>query len=410
MKNKFASVLLSVAIAFGLWLYVITAVSPGSKETYYNIPVVLEGESILADKGLMVTARSSETVNLELSGNRTDLSKVDSKNITVKVDISKISEPGTQIGLSYTYAFPGNVPSNAFVVESKNPDRLYFNVERREMREVPVEVRWIGSAAEGFMTDRENRVLDYPAVNISGPQSVVEQITKAVIEVDLTDRRESVGESFQYTLCNENDEPVNAQLITTNVEQIRLDVAIRRVKDLSLSYVLVEGGGARKNNVEVSLNLETIRVSGSEAALDVLGDTLIIGTINLAEITKNTTMTFPITLPEGVKNLTGVTEVEAEIKLNGLASKEFTVQNIVIANVPEGMQVDLITEKLNVIVRGPAAQIAKLTADEIAITVDFAAAEIGTSTFRAAVSFPDEYEGVGALRVDSVSAAVTAES
>lgn len=406
MKNKFASMLLSVVIAFGLWLYVITAVSPGSKETYYNIPVVLEGESILADKGLMVTARSSETVNLELSGNRTDLSKVDSKNITVKVDISKINEPGTQIGLSYTYTFPGNVASNAFVVESKNPDKLFFNVERRESKEVPVEVRWIGSAAEGFMTDRENRVLDNPMVSISGPQSVVEQITKAIIEVDLADRRESISESFLYTLCNENDEPVNAELITTHVEQIRLDVAIRRVKDLMLGYGLVEGGGAKQNNVEISLNLETIRVSGSEAALDVLGDTLIIGTINLTEITKNTTMTFPITLPEGVKNLTGVTEVEAEIKLNGLASKEFTVQNINIANVPEGMQVDLITEKLNVVVRGPAAQIAKLMPENITITVDFTNAEIGTSTYRAAVTFPEEFEGVGALRVDSVSAAV----
>lgn len=408
MKNKFLSVLLSVGIAFGLWLYVITAVSPGSKETYYNIPVVLEGESVLADKGLMITSRSYDTVNLELSGNRTDLSKVDSKNITVKVDLSKINEPGVQIGLNYTYSFPGNVPSNAFVVESKTPDRLYYSIERRENKEVPVEVRWIGSAAEGFMSDRENRVLDQPVVNISGPQSVVEQIAKAVVDVDLTGQRESISESFLYTLCSEADEPVNAELITTNVQQIRLDVAIRRVKDLTLSYALVEGGGARENNVDVSLNLETIRVSGSESALDVLGDKLNIGTINLMEITKNTTLTFPIVLPEGVKNLTGVTEVEADIKLTGLASKEFTVQNIVTSNIPEGMQVDLITEKLNVIVRGPAAQIAKLTAEDIVITVDFTAAEIGTSTFRGTVSFPEEFGDVGALRIDSVSAAVTA--
>lgn len=407
MKNKLLSALLSVAVAFGLWLYVITAVSPGSKETYYNIPVVLEGEGVLAEKGLMVTARSYDSVNLELSGNRTDLSKVDAKNITVKVDLSKINEPGTQIGLNYTYSFPGNVPSNAFVVESKTPDRLYYNVERRENKDVPVEVRWIGSAAEGFMSDRENKVLDYPVVNISGPESVVEQIEKAIVEVDLTGQRESISESFLYTLCNEADEPVNAELITTNVEQIRLDVAIRRVKDLTLSYTLVEGGGARENNVEITLSLETIRVSGSEAALDVLGDKLNIGTINLMEITKNTTMTLPVTLPEGVKNLTGVTDVDVEIKLTGLASKEFTVQNIVTANIPEGMKVDLITEKLNVAVRGPAAQIAKLTAEDIVITVDFTNAEVGTSTFRGTVSFPEEFEDVGALRVDSVSAAVT---
>ena len=34
MKRKIGSVVLSVACAFALWLYVITAVSPGSTDTY----------------------------------------------------------------------------------------------------------------------------------------------------------------------------------------------------------------------------------------------------------------------------------------------------------------------------------------------------------------------------------------
>ena len=43
MRNKFLSGLLSVAIAFGMWLYVITYVSPGSEDTYYNIPASAGG-------------------------------------------------------------------------------------------------------------------------------------------------------------------------------------------------------------------------------------------------------------------------------------------------------------------------------------------------------------------------------
>lgn len=407
MKNKLGGILLSLTIAFGMWLYVITAVSPGSKESFYGIRVVMEGESLLAEKGLMVTSRSANGVSLTLSGNRSDLQKINSENTSVKVDLSKISEPGNQIGLTYTPSFPGNVASNAFVVEGKTPERIYVNVERRIMKEVPVEVKWIGSAADGFMSDRENRVLDYPFVNVDGPQSVVDQIAKAVIEVDLTGQRESISQSYLYTLCNDKDEPVDAGLITTNVEEIRLDVKIQRVKDLAIAYTLIEGGGAKAINTEITLSAETIRVSGSEAALDLLGDKLIIGTINLTEITKNTTMQFPIVLPEGVRNLTGVTEVEAEIKLNGLATKEFTVTNINTANIPDGLHVDLITEKLTVVVRGPAAQIAKLTAEDIYVSVDFTGAEVGTSTFRTSVNFTEEFEGVGALRIDSVSAAVT---
>ena len=44
MKNKILAALLSVAVAFGLWLYVITVVNPESEKTYYEIPVVLQNK------------------------------------------------------------------------------------------------------------------------------------------------------------------------------------------------------------------------------------------------------------------------------------------------------------------------------------------------------------------------------
>ena len=39
MKNKFAAALFSLIVAFGIWLYVITTVSPGSEDTFSGIPV-----------------------------------------------------------------------------------------------------------------------------------------------------------------------------------------------------------------------------------------------------------------------------------------------------------------------------------------------------------------------------------
>ena len=407
MKRKIGSMLLSLACAFALWLYVITAVSPGSTDTYYNIPIVWEGESVLNERGLMVTAVSSNTVNLRLSGNRSDLSKVNSSNITIKADLSKIYEPGTQIPLSYTSpTFPGDVASNAFVIESKEPDSIYVTVVKRISKTVPVEVVWVGSTAEGFMIDRENKALDYPEVTVTGPESVVNTIAKATITVDLDGRRESISESYNYTLCDDQGNPVDAKLITTDVEQIRLDVTIRRVKDLRLTYTLNAGGGADADNTTVKLSAETIRVSGSEAALENLGDTLSIGTINLADITRSTTLTFGISLPEGVTNLTGVTEVTAEISFHGLATKDLTVEQIQSTNIPEGLKVELITEKLTVTLRGPSDLIAKVTPEDVTAIVDFTGAEVGTSTFKTSLSFGEGFESLGTLKTESVSAKI----
>ncbi len=406
MKNKFGAAILSVVIALTLWLYVITTVSPGSKQTYYNIPVVMVNESLLNERGLMLTYRSSTTATLELSGNRTDLAKVDSKNITLKLDLSTIYEPGSQIPMNYTVSFPGNVPNNAIVTESKTPGRIYLNVERRVSKTIPVEIKWVGSVPDGFIADRENRLLEYPTIQISGPQSVTDQIEKAVIEVDLNDQRESISWDCAYTLCDAEGEPVDAGLITTSVNQIHLEVKIQRVKDVMLTYHLEEGGGATAEDAVIALSMDKIRVSGSEAALELMGDQLVIGTINLAEITENCTKTFVIPLEEGITNLTGVNEVTADIKLTGLRSRDFVVRRIEVVNVPEGLTVELITQELNLTVRGPAAQVTRLTEEDIILTVDFTGAELGTATFPVKAVFTEGFQDVGLLRAESVSASV----
>lgn len=407
MKNKIGYIALSLLVAFGLWLYVITYVSPGSEDTYDNIPVIFSGDTVLLERGLMITAVSSETVSLRLSGNRTDLAQVNRGNITVRADLSKIYEPGNQLQLSTTVSFPGNLPNNAFVIESKDPGYLYINVERRVTKEVPVEIQWVGSAPEGYMSDRENSILDYTAISVTGPESVTDQIEKAVIQADLTDQRESISQSFRYTLCDGEGTPVDAELITTNVEEVHLDVRIQKVKDISLVYNIVEGGGATRDNVSVTMSADTIRVCGSEVAIDAMEDQLVVGTINLAELTKSGNLTFQVVLPEGITNLSAVTEVTATVMLSGLSTREYVLENIRSVNIPEGMAVELITEKLTVTVRGPVELMNRLTAENLIATVDFTGAEAGTTTFRATITFTEGITGVGVLRSDPVSAAVT---
>ena len=394
MRNKITSFLLAFVIAFGLWVYVITTVSPGSQETFYNIPVAKDGETVLAERGLMITSVSTNTVNLTLSGTRKDLAKVNSGNITLKVDLSKIYGPGTH-SLRYTPSYPGDVASNAFVEESRYPENITFVVEERRTSIIPVEVLWTGSTPEGFLTDKENKQLDHSQVTVTGPASVVDQISKAVIQVDLNERRESISESYRYTLCNMAGEPVDAELITTNLEEIRLDVKIRRFKDIAITYELVEGGGAKKHNVIASLSEDTIRVSGSDAVLEALGDEIVVGVIDLGNI-RDTVLTYPINLPADVTNLSGVTSVEIGIKFIGVSTATIPVRGFNIINVPEGMEVDMNTKYLDIVVRGPASAMKDLEAADIIVTVDFAGKEPGSmESYPVAITFSSDFKDVG---------------
>lgn len=402
MKNKLVSVALSLLIAFGLWMYVITEVSPNSEWTYYDIPVKMEGETLLKERKLIITGISSTNVDLTLSGNRSDLIELNSSNITLKADMTKIYDPGTH-KIGYDITLPGNVASNAFTRVNQYPDSITVTVERLETKKVPVNIIYQGKAPEGYVVRRADVVMDMEEITVSGPASVVEQISQAVINIDLTDKNESISQNFRYTLCNPEGAGVDSELITVDAEEVHVDLTIHRKKQVDLTVTIVPGGGATEDNVDIELSTESIQISGSDIALEQVGDTINLGTINLADYENNTELTFTIPTFEGVANDSGETEVTVMLKFKGLMTKEITIEDFETIGVPAGYKAEIITEKLVVKVRGPYEMVSKLAARDVIATVDFTGEEAGDATIRVIITFSDKYEGLGVLGKPSVT-------
>lgn len=406
-ERRITSAILSLVIAFGLWWYVVNNVSVEDDITFNNIPVVREGENVLTEKNLMITDISTETVSMNLIGSREDLNKVDSSNLSVKINLSNIEEPGERIPLTYVPSYPATVANTAFEISHKNPSVIFISVDYRRTLEIPVIVKWTGTRSENYLYDTENYVLDYTTVTITGPASVADQISYAQVLIDLSDRSESFSESFRYTLCNTNGEPVDAQSITTSVEEVQLSVQIQQIKEVDLVADVIYGGGATAKNTTVTLSPEVIRVSGGEAVLAELGDTYTVCSINLADIEKSSNeLKYTINLPEGVTNQTGVSEVVVTVRFNGLKTKDFVVDKIEMTNVPEGMVAEIINANLTVRVRGPEEEINRLTEKDISAVVDLSAAETGTATYKAVIQISEAFPNVGAMKNSSVSATV----
>lgn len=405
-KNKIYSIALSIFVAFGLWLYVVTNVSQEDDVTFYNIPVVMEGESVLTEQNLMITDRSTQVISVNLSGKRSDLNKINNGNLTAKVNLSKIEEPGENIPLVYTLVYPENVSANDFTEDSRNPAYIYVDVDTRRTKEVQVQLKWTGTRSEDYIYDTENAVLDYPAITVIGPAAVADLIHHAEIEINLTEQVKSISDSFRYTLCDEEGNAVDAEQITTNVEEVHVDVPIQRIKEVKLAVDVIYGGGANESNTKVTIEPQSLRLSGGEAVLAEFGDTYTIATINMADLEKSTELVYTLTLPEGVTNQTGVTEAKVIVKFTGLVTREFTLDTFQSINIPAGMEAEIINASLTIKVRGPAEEINNLTGEDITAVVDFTNAEVGTATYKATIVFGEEFPNVGALKTNSVSATV----
>ena len=403
MKNKLVSIALSLLIAFGLWMYVITEVSPNSEQPYLDIPVKMEGETLLRERNLIITDISSTNVDLTLSGNRTDLNELNSSNITLKADMTKIYDPGVH-KIGYDIILPGHVASNAFTRVSQYPDFITVTVERLiRNKEIPVNIVYQGKAAEGYVVRRADAVLDNTHILVTGPESVVDQITQAVITVDLEGQTESISQNYRFTLCNKDGEGVNSELITVNIEEVHMDLTIHRKKQVDLTVTVVPGGGATEEDVELTLSIDSIQLSGSDIALQQVGDTINLGTINLADYETSTEIIFTIPIYEGVTNDSGETEVKVKLAFRGLMTREIVITEFLITGVPEGYEGKVITEKLTIKVRGRSELVSKLTAQDISARVDFTGEEPGDATVRVNITFSGKYKALGVLGKPTVT-------
>lgn len=411
MKKKILYALLATVISFSLWMYVVTVVNPEFEDTFYNIPVVLENEEILRENGLMVMTDTIPKVTLKLSGNRADMIKLNSSNITLKVDLSKIHSPGEQ-SIGYSISYPGDLLNNAFVIVAQTPKQIELNIAEWKSKEVNVQVSFAGAVPEQYIAFKENATLDNPRVTVTGPAAVIDKIATAQIDVDLANRTESIlDESYTFTLRDAEGNEVDASRVKSNVTEVRYSLKIQRWKDIELRLDVIPGGGLTAEDCQIIIDPVTIRVSGSEQVLDKL-DYLILNKtepVDLSLLKEDFTQQYEIVMPEEVTNLSEKSTADVTVQLPAMELRQFTVTDIQPVNVPVGMKVELTTLEKTVEVRGYASVLDAMTESDLFILVDFSGAQVGMGEYKATVYLTEDLEGgVGIVGSYTVMATVSA--
>ena len=407
MKNKFVTAILAAVIAFGLWVYVITVERPESEYTFYNVPVVFDGESILQERGLMVTSKTDLTVTLKLSGNRSDLNDLKSSDIAAVVDLSQVSEAGER-SMSYNVSVPGK----SVEVVSRNPEAISLTVMEWASKPIPLELTYSGRVPDGYYVDKQNATMDYEAVTVTGPKEIINRIELAKITVDLNDRSETIVENLRYSLCDGDGNPIeDVSTVTTDLGEVRVMVSILPIKDVKLTYTVVDGGGLTETDVSITMDYDSLTVVGSPAVLAGLEE-ISLGTIDLGTLTESTQLLIPIKLPDGVINQSGITEVKVDVILPELETRDYTVTNFRSINLPQGLTVQIHNKVLTVKLRGRGPVLDRIKPEDITVVVDFAGVEPGVASFATVIEIQGlgTGEDVGAVEKYTVSASVTEET
>jgi len=88
LRNKKFQLIISVLIAIALWLYVVGEVDPTITATINDIKVEKVGEDELEELGLKSKLTGPKTVNIVITGSRSEINEAKKSEIRAVVDVS----------------------------------------------------------------------------------------------------------------------------------------------------------------------------------------------------------------------------------------------------------------------------------------------------------------------------------
>ena len=202
VKGNWTVKLFALLIAIFLWSYVMSEVNPVRTTSYKDVNVTLTNISSLDRQGLVVMSPKSPTINVTVSGNKTDMDRFTPANITAEIDLEGHSEGEIKIPVNVKLQ---NTSSN-IKLENFEPKEILFKIDKIISKEVNVNVQTLGELPEGYILEEVNKNIQN--IVIKGPRTWVNEVSEARAIVDLTDRTSSSKSSLPIQLLNDEEEEV----------------------------------------------------------------------------------------------------------------------------------------------------------------------------------------------------------
>ncbi len=366
--------LLSVLFALFLWSYVITSSPTITREkTLSGIDVTVTGQSVLTSRDLAALRLDEQkAAQVRVRVSQSSFSQVTSDNVRVELDLSQVRSAGKQqVRLR-------GVTTYGSVIQV-SPAYMDVEIEQRDERDVPVNVALTGNVDltnYWYSPGRRN-----PAqVKVSGPTSLVQQVSSAQVEADVTGRFETYSADQQYRLIDAQGNEVNGAL-TRSTTSVTVPITIYPQKLVDVTNEIQEltngnpAPGYEVTHVEVSPKQVTV------AAEQTLLDGLTVLTIEPVDIT-GASQTFPAVAKviqlKGVQNLSSE-EVQVTVTIEEMKqTTRFKDIEIDFINQSEGRRVTPSIQSVDAVrITGPASVVGQLKREDVQATVDLMGLELG---------------------------------
>lgn len=384
-RPKTLRIILSLVIAFFVWMAAMLA-APEITKHIKDVPITVD---IPTSAMLEVVEGEDTKVSLVLDGKQFEIGNYGPENVRVIADASAITEPGT-------YEVPLIVSDNgtrSYSVTSISPATVSLTFEARTKKLLQIQPSITGlTTPDNYIAPENEITLDPSAVEISGAESFISRVERAVIEVNFTREVSSTqSQNSKIVYYDENGNRLETEDISyfhQDVSSVAITIPVKRVATLPLSVSFLNvPENFPEEELSYSLSVDSITVAAEDSVLR-NHSSLVLGYIDFKQMNLLTSsqMDFAVQLPDGFTDMDDIEVVTVSFDADDLASTNLSLKNFQIVNIPDGYTATVNEESLRVHVIGRKSIISGISAGDFVVKVDLSDINLRSGKYEIPVS------------------------
>lgn len=360
-------------LAVAVWIAAVTAADPDVLRTYPSpVKIQVVGE----DPGLVVKGSLPSDVQVSLRAPQSVWNGLAGQPDSVRavLDLSGLKSGQHAVDIQV------QIDARPVRIASVSPSSVLLTLEPLLSRSLPLQSTISGQPAVGYQAG--DLTLDPPQVLLAGPESLVQQVAKVRVVIDMAGVREGIDQSLPVEAVDASNAPIGNLTIQPDVVHVTLPITRQGgFRDVAVK-VVVHGQvatGYRLDSISVYPPVVTVYSANPELVNDLPG---VIETqpLELQAAKDSLSMRVSLNLPGGISVVgqptvliqAGISPIQSSLTLAG--------EKVVVTGLPDGLTSAVSPASVDVILSGPLPVLDTLTRQDIQVTVD--ASNLGPGTYQ----------------------------
>ena len=262
--NNLILKIISVVLAFIVWLILVNVSDPTTAVTVSGVNVRFENESLLADKGYTYEVLDGEKISVDVSGPKSEVTSIGASDIDAYVDLGKLSSFSDYADIIVNVSKDGNRAKGVTVTPKTSSVKL--SIGNRSNKEFNIIPQAEGEADDDRIVADEE--ITPASVRIAGPSDAVSAVDSVKAVCDVSGKSGDISEDVAIRLFDEEGEEIIDPDIEMSRAVVRYTASLYKTKTVKLKYEL--GGSPEEGSeiTDIDVSEEEVTISGSDEVLE----------------------------------------------------------------------------------------------------------------------------------------------